>query len=139
MAKQKGSDMLLKIDTATSGGPTFTSVAGLRTKQIQFDSETVDVTNQDSANKFRELLEGAGIRKARISGSGVFTDGTAENTVMTVFMAGTIKQWQIIIPGLATVQGLFQIASVELQGPHDKEIAYSISLESAGDLTYTAL
>tara|TARA_R110000868_G_scaffold936_2_gene7127 strand:- start:305 stop:724 length:420 start_codon:yes stop_codon:yes gene_type:complete len=138
MAKQKGSDMLLKIDTASSGGPTFTSVAGLQTKSLQLDSEQVDVTNQDSANKWRELLEGAGIRKARISGSGVFTDATAENTVMTVFMAGTIKQWQIIVPGLGTFQGLMQIANVEWQGPHDKEVSYSISLESAGDLTYTA-
>lgn len=138
MAYQKGSDMLLKMDTASSGGPTFTSMAGITTKSIQLDSEMVDVTNQDSTNKYRELLAGAGIKKFRVSGSGVFTDGTAENAAMSSFLAGTIKQWQIIVPSLGTFQSYMQITQLEFSAPHNKEVTYQITLESSGDLTYTA-
>lgn len=138
MAAQKGSDVLLKMDTATSGGPTFTTIAGIQTKSVQFDAEMVDITNQDSSNKWRELLAGAGIKKFRISGSGVFLDGTAENSAMTSFVAGTIKQWQMIIAGLGTLQAYMQITQLEYAAPHNKELTYQITLESAGELTYTA-
>lgn len=138
MAYQKGSDMLLKIDTAVSGGPTYTSVAALQTKEIQLSSETVDVTNQDSTNKWRELLAGAGIKKASVSGRGVFNDSSAENAVLTAFTGGSIKSWQIVVPGLGAFTGLFQITQCSYSGPHDKEVQYDVRLESAGEITFTS-
>ena len=47
MVAQKGKDLLLKIDSDGLGN--FVTVAGLRTKRLSFNSETVDVTNADSA------------------------------------------------------------------------------------------
>jgi TP901-1 family phage major tail protein len=47
-------------------------------------------------------------------------------------MAGTIRNWQIVVPGDATYTGPFQITQLEAQGPHDKEVTFSISLESGG-------
>ncbi|TCQ28912.1 TP901-1 family phage major tail protein [Rhizobium sp. PP-CC-3G-465] len=41
MVAQKGKDILLKIETG--GG--FTTVAGLRSKRLAFNAETVDVTD----------------------------------------------------------------------------------------------
>jgi TP901-1 family phage major tail protein len=138
MAYQKGSDMLLKLDTASTGGPTFTTVAALQTKEISISTDQVDVTNQDSAGKWRELLAGAGITKASVSGSGVFNDTASEGAVLTSLLNGTIKQWQIIVPGLGTFQGLFQVTQCQYQAPHDKEVKYDIKLESAGQITFTA-
>ena len=43
MAAQKGKDLLLKIDSNSAGS--FVTVAGLRTKRLAFNSETVDVTD----------------------------------------------------------------------------------------------
>ncbi len=60
MAAQKGKDLLLKIDSDGLG--TFVTVAGLRSRTIAFNAETVDVTDQDSSGQWRELLVGAGIR-----------------------------------------------------------------------------
>ena len=51
MVAQKGKDLLLKIDSDGLGN--FVTVAGLRTKRLSFNSETVDVTNADSAGRWR--------------------------------------------------------------------------------------
>ena len=62
MGAQKGKDLLLKLDFDQDGN--FETVAGLRAKRISFDARSVDVTNADSAGRWRELLEGAGVRRA---------------------------------------------------------------------------
>ena len=136
MAAQKGKDLLLKIDGAGTG--TFTTVAGLRSRALAFNAETVDITHQESAGAWRELLEGAGVRSARVSGSGIFKDAASDEMLRAAFFAGSIKSWQIVIPDFGTVQGAFQIASLELTGRHDNEVAFEIGLESAGLLTFTA-
>jgi predicted secreted protein len=56
MAAQKGKDMLLKVRTAVG---VFTTVAGLRARKMAFNAETVDVTDADSAGRWRELIGGA--------------------------------------------------------------------------------
>jgi TP901-1 family phage major tail protein len=137
MAAQKGKDLLLKIDSDPSG--TFTTVAGLRSRTLAFNAETVDITHQESAGQWRELLAGAGVRNARITGAGVFKDAASDAQVREVFFAGTIRAWQIVIPDFGTVQGPFQIAALEFSGRHDGEVAFELGLESAGALTFTTV
>ena len=45
MAAQKGKDLLVKIFDGTS----YTTVAGLRTRRLAFNAETVDITNAESS------------------------------------------------------------------------------------------
>lgn len=137
MAAQKGKDLLVKIDSTGTGS--FVTVAGLRSRTLAFNAETVDITHQESAGQWRELLEGAGVRSARITGAGVFKDATSDETVRSVFFAGTIRNWQVVIPDFGTVAGPFQITSLEMNGRHDGEVAFELGLESAGQLTFTAL
>lgn len=54
MAAQKGKDLLLKM----SDGASFVTVAGLRSRRIAFNAETVDVTHAESTERWRELLAG---------------------------------------------------------------------------------
>ena len=61
MTAQKGKDLLVKI----AGGGGYTTVAGLRTRRLAFNAETVDITHAESANRWRELLDGAGINAHR--------------------------------------------------------------------------
>lgn len=136
MAAQKGKDLLLKIDSDPTG--TFTTVAGLRSRTLAFNAETVDITHQESAGQWRELLAGAGVRNARVTGAGVFKDAASDALVREVFFAGTIRAWQIVIPDFGTVEGPFQIAALEFNGRHDGEVAFELGLESAGALTFTA-
>ncbi|MFT6774427.1 MAG: TP901-1 family phage major tail protein [Paracoccaceae bacterium] len=135
MSAQKGKDLLLKIDT---GGGVFQTVAGLRATRIAFNAETVDVTNAASSNRWRELLEGAGVRAAAISGSGVFLDQSTDETIRAAFFSGTIPTFQAIIPDFGTVVGAFQITALEYSGQHDGEAVYEVSLASAGALSFAA-
>src|SRR5690606_2210621 len=73
---QKGKDLLLKLDS--NGLGSFTTVARLRTKKLAFTSETVDISDADSAGRWRELLAGSGVRRAALSGAGIFKDATSD-------------------------------------------------------------
>jgi TP901-1 family phage major tail protein len=135
MTAQKGKDLLLKIDT--DGGGTFATVAGLRSRHIAFNAESVDISNADSSGRWRELLEGAGVKRASIAGSGIFKDAATDATVRQVFFDGAIRNWQVIVPDFGTVAGPFQITALEYSGEHNGEVAYEIALESAGVIAFT--
>jgi TP901-1 family phage major tail protein len=135
MPAQKGRDLLLKIDAA--GTAVFTTVAGLRARTLAFNAETVDVSSQESAGQWRELLAGAGPRHARLTGSGVFRDAGSDEAIRAAFFAGDLRAWQVVIPDFGVVEGPFQITALEFSGRHDGELTFDIALESAGLLTFT--
>ena len=134
MVAQKGKDLLLKIDTAGNG--TFQTVAGLRSRQIAFNAETVDSTDSESAGRWRELLEGAGLRRASVNGSGIFKDSASDELIRGTFFNGSIHNWQLVIPDFGTVEGAFQITSLEYSGQHNGELNFELVMESAGALTF---
>jgi TP901-1 family phage major tail protein len=134
MAAQKGKDLLLKL----ADGVDFITVAGLRTRRLAFNAETVDVTHAESAGRWRELLEGAGVKRASVAGRGLFKDAASDALVRQMFFDGAVKGMQIVIPDFGTVAGAFQISSLEFAGEHDGEVTYEVALESAGELTFTA-
>src|SRR5438874_12864358 len=85
MAAQKGKDLLIKINDGTS----FVTVAGLRTRRLAFNAETVDITHAESAGRWRELLEGAGVKRASVAGRGLFKDAATDVLVRQTFFDGT--------------------------------------------------
>ena len=103
MSAQKGKDLLLKVDS--DGAGTFVTVAGLRSRSIAFNTETVDITHAESAGQWRELLAGAGVRSAKVQGAGIFKDAASDALVRSYVFAGTIRDWQVIIPDFGTVEG----------------------------------
>jgi TP901-1 family phage major tail protein len=136
MAVQSGKDLLVKLDLTGDGN--FQTIAGLRATRISFNAETVDVTSLESAG-WRELLAGAGVRSASISGSGVFRDDATDERARAIFFNGEMPDFQVVIPDFGVVEGAFQIASIEYAGSHNGEASYELSLASAGVLTFVAL
>jgi TP901-1 family phage major tail protein len=134
MAAQKGKDLLIKI----ADGEGFTTVAGLRSRRIAFNAETVDITHAESADRWRELLDGAGVKRASLAGRGLFRDASTDELMRQTFFDGAVKNFQVVIPDFGTIQGAFQITSLEFAGEHNGEVTYELSLESAGALTFTA-
>lgn len=134
MPAQRGKDLLLKVDESGDGG--FVTVAGLRSRRLQLTSATVDVSDADSPERWRELLAGAGLRRASLSGSGLFRDAASDALVRSLFFADAIRAWQIILPGLGTLAGPFQITGLDYAGDHDGEVSFEIALESAGRLDF---
>lgn len=135
MAAQKGRDLLLKIDE----GGTFMTVAGLRSRRLAFNAETVDVTDAESAGRWRELLGGAGIQRASLTGAGIFKDQASDEKVRAAFFSGLILDWQVIIPGFGTITGPFQLTALEYSGEHNGEVRFELALESAGMLAFGML
>jgi len=134
MTAQKGKDLLVKI----ADGSGYTTVAGLRTRRLAFNAESVDITHAESVNRWRELLDGAGVKRASISGRGLFKDAASDALLRQAFFNGSVVGYQIVIPTFGTVQGPFQIAGLEFAGEHNGEVTFDMSLESAGELTITA-
>lgn len=133
MVAQKGKDLLLKIDIEGS----FVTVAGLRSRRIAFNSQTVDITDADSAGRWRELLAGSGVQRAAVSGSGIFKDAQSDAAMRARFFAGEIGNWQIAVPDFGLVEGAFQITALEYTGSHDGEVTFEVALESAGPVSFT--
>jgi TP901-1 family phage major tail protein len=137
MTAQRGKDLLVKI--GDGGEPeTFTTVAGLRATTLAFNAQAIDITNSDSADMWRELLA-AGVKSATISGSGVFKDAASDAAIRAAFFDQTLPDWQIAIPDFGTVTGPFKVTALQYDGPYDGELKLSMTLASAGALTFAGL
>ena len=137
MAAQKGAALLLKV--GNGGSPeTFTTIGGLRSTSITLNDEAVDVTNKDSSGN-RELLADGGIHSMSITGSGVFTDAASETTLKGTMNAASFTNFQLIIPDFGTYTGAFMCVTLEYAGEFNGEVTYSVTLESAGAITFATV
>ena len=137
MGAQNGKDLLVKVDMTADGQ--FETIAGLRATRVSFNAETVDVTSLESEGGWRELLGGAGVRSASITGSGVFKDEGTNERARQLFFDGETPDFQVIIPDFGIIEGPFQVSALEYSGSHNGEATYEVSLASAGLLIFTAL
>ena len=137
MAAQKGRDILLKI---SDGGdpPNFISVAGLRTRTFSLRANAVDCTDADSPVAWRELLAGAGVKSCAVSGGGVFREAQSDARVRAAFFTQSADAWRLVIPDFGVLEGCFIVTGLDYLGEHDGEARFSISLASAGALSFEA-
>lgn len=137
MVAQLGKDLLIKVDQNGTGS--FATLAGLRATRISFNAEAVDVTSLESTGGWRELLGGAGVRTAAVSGSGVFRDATTDERARQIFFDGEMPDFQVIIPDFGIIEGPFQITALEYAGSLNGEATFEIALASAGVIGFTAI
>ena len=135
MGAQKGKDLLVKM----YDGASYVTVAGLRSRRIAFNAELVDITHAESVDRWRELLAGAGVRRAAVSGRGLFKDAASDALVRQAFFDGAVTDCQLIVPDFGTIAVPFQVSALEFSGEHNGEVTFDLSLESAGALTFAAM
>ena len=138
MGAQRGKDILLKIGDGASP-ETFTTVAGLRARTISLNAKTVDATDSDSAGRWRELLAGAGVKSASVSGAGIFRDAASDALIREAFFAQEARRWRLVVPDFGTLEGRFLVAALEYAGEHEGEATYALTLASAGGVSFAAL
>ncbi len=136
MAAQRGRDILLKIE---DGPETFVTVAGLRARTIALNARTVDATDGDSAGRWRELLAGAGVKSAAVSGQGIFRDAASDALIREAFFDQSARRWRLIVPDFGQLEGPFLVAALEYAGEHEGEASFAISLASAGEVSFEAI
>jgi len=67
----------------------------------------------------------------------VFKDAASDEALRAAFFNQILPNFQIVIPNFGTVTGPFKITSLQYDGPYDGEVKISLSLASAGALTFT--
>ena len=136
MGAQAGKDILLKIEGATG---VFTTVAGLRARTISLNARTVDATDGDSAGRWRELLAGAGVKSAAVSGQGIFRDAASDALIREAFFDQSARTWRLVVPDFGVLEGPFLVAALEYAGEHEGEATFAVSLASAGQVGFSAV
>ncbi|MFN3462695.1 MAG: phage major tail protein, TP901-1 family [Terricaulis sp.] len=138
MAGQKGRDVLIKIGDGADP-EVFATIAGIRAKTISLNARPVDGTSGESPAAWRELIAGAGVKSASVSGAGVFKDAASDALIQQAFFSQAVTSFQLVIPDFGTLTGPFLIEALDYSGDHDGEAAFAITLASAGALSFAAL
>jgi len=136
MTAQRGRDMLVKIRSTDNN---FITVAGLRSKTLAFNARTIDVTDHESIDQWRELLPGSGVKSAEISGSGIFKDAESDAIMRMAFFEQKRINCQFILPDFGQIEGDFLINRLSFAGNFAGEATYEISFSSAGAASFTAI
>lgn len=140
MAAQKGLELTIAVGNGASPETYTSDLAGIRNVTISFNQGTAEITSADDTSRFRQLLAGAAVKSMTVTGDGVFTDSTVDATLRTqAFATDAFKNYQLTVPDFGTFTGAFTITSLEYAGAHDGEVTYSITLESAGDITFATV
>lgn len=138
MAGQRGRDVLIRI--GDGGSPeTFASVAGIRARTISLNAGLIEATTTESPQAWRELAAGAGVKRAEVSGSGVFKDAASDALIRLAYFNGDTPRIQLVIPGFGVMAGSFLISELSYFGEHDDEAGFAIRLASAGVVTFEVM
>lgn len=133
MSAKLGRDLLLQVDQG--GG--FVTVAGLRTKSIKFNSQTVDITDSESGG-WTELLPEAGLRSFTVKGGGVFRDAASDQTVRSAFFAQSVLTARLILPDFGTFSGPVLVTGLTYGGTHKGEATFELTLSASGEVSFSA-
>lgn len=134
MARQPAKNLLLKIESAEGSG-TFITLGMLQTGDFTINTNQVEATNKDSPNDRREL--DAGMQSLSASGAGFFDAGAAWQRCREAVLAREKPNMQVIDPGDGTYQGRFLITTYGKSGGQEGSVEVNVSIESAGDWTFT--
>lgn len=114
-------------------------IAAMRTTGFRIDGQTIEVTDKDSPSAHRELLGGAGISSMSITAGGLLTGSAQSQTLVTRTLTRSTDSYRLEFDNGDTITGLFQLTRFEATGDYNREQTYSLTLESAGELTFTGV
>ena len=124
MAAQKEQDLLVKI----SDGASFVTVAGLRARRLSFNAETLPSRTPNPAGRWRELLDGAGIKRAA-SGAWPVQGRGSDALMRQTFFDGAARIFRSSSGTRHRARARSQITSLEFAGEHDGEGDDGVALE----------
>lgn len=121
-----GRDVLIRRDGVT--------VAGARTKTINFNNEPIDGTTSDS-DGFRELYEESAERHLDLSIEGLLQ---ADDLVTSAAQGSNLKDdYTVEIEGIGEVAGEFRLNSLQIGAPYNDSVTFTGELQSSGAFTFT--
>ena len=113
-----------------------TAIAGARANSMTVDNSPVDITDIASAG-FRELADFSGQRSMDLSVSGVWKDKVFRGKALAADSALLLTDCTLDFADGGDIAGEFFLASYEESGEHDGSVAFTATLQSSGEFTYT--
>lgn len=145
MAQQIGRSLLIKMGNGAVS-ETFTTVCGFDARSFVINNNFVDTTVPDCNTPSGTVYESGtyGVQSLVFSGSGKF-----DNDTVGLQLANAARQqsansgysglnYQVIVPGWGTFQGVFIIESFSLSGAKEGNMDFEATFRSSGALTFTA-
>lgn len=134
-AEPGGSAITFTHAVTDDNGDAFSTLGGLRTSKFSFSADGIDITNHGSA-QWKKILNGAGIRSLALSGDGVYNNADNFNTMEQNAMANTLMKMAFCDVKQGKIyHGYFKVTKVEGSGPYDGEGTYSLSADSADQIS----
>lgn len=138
MAAQSGTTWALSVRTAAT--PTYTALAGLRTRSFKINNNPVDVTTADSTNRWRELLGDTGTVELEIDASGLYQKDAPNHVLPTLVASGAATVFQLVsassTPGI-TIVGSFVVSEYQASAAYNEAVTFTVKLMSSGAPTIT--
>lgn len=128
--KAPGRVMFLQVDT--TGGGVYGNVGGSRAHTVTTSHEQVDITDKDD-DRWRKLLEDAGVGSVSLQISGLLTDDSNFGILRDNAQGDVFANYRMLFGGggANTLTGKFQVASFEITGEYNGAQEFSATLESA--------
>ncbi|KZK99149.1 MULTISPECIES: phage tail tube protein [unclassified Pseudovibrio] len=139
MAGAESQGKLMLIQLGNGGDPeTFESVCGVKDKSLSINNEVVDTTRPNCDNPSAPLnYSGAyGIRTISLSGNGVATSSETYQRVVQHAVGQVYANAKIIVPLWGTFTGTVVFNKVDVSGPMQGELEFSLELTMTGDITF---
>jgi predicted secreted protein len=133
MAKLAGRRVRIYQGETVAGG---TLVAGARSDSITINNEAIDITDKGD-DGWRTMLNDASVRSVDMSVEGLL-DGDNLLAASLGATSSLIGAYVIDIEGIGEVAGDFHFSSFEIGAPHDDAATFTASIQSSGEITYTA-
>lgn len=136
MPAHKGRLLILKIGDGDTP-EIFTTIGGFRNMRLELNNALVEASSITSG-KWRTLMPEAGLSALVISGTGIFTDETAEENLRQVAFQNNARNFALHFGNGDFLHGSFMVTGYERAGVIGQEEKFRLSLASAGEITYSA-
>jgi TP901-1 family phage major tail protein len=133
MAKYCGKDLLIQMGNGASP-EVFTTIGSMKSNSLTINNEQVDVTTKDDM-AWRALLA-CGVRSMSLAASGPLSSDAMQKALELAANTSPIKNFKVVSGRLDTYTGAFEITSFGRSGEHNGAEQFTVSLESAGPITY---
>ena len=130
-----GSDFLIQMQDEPTAGE-WETIAELQGSSASINNTQVDTSSKDT-NLWRRL-SACGIKSMTLNGDGIANDDNTYIQLKANAHGNTIAVYRLINGYGDTWQGSFQISSLEMTGNNGEAETFSLTLESAGEITFTA-
>jgi len=133
MPAVSGTTVLLKRGDGESS-ETFTTIGQLSEKDISFDGETVDTTTDENVDGSGQVWteRASFVREIMVNGTAVAKQQSPWQDLYADWAAGTVRNFQIVVPYIGTWTCAFIVRTISVAGPTKGHMPVTLALESAG-------